>query len=118
MTQVEHIQAEIESLSQEDFIRLREWFSEKDWSLWDKQLETDIAEEKLDFLIKEAMEAKYQGELQDLFDCLALRNRTKCNASSCISGGKLPISSRISCVILFTMFTSFLFHYFISPGQR
>jgi len=38
MTQVEQIQAEIEALPQEDFIRLREWFAEKDWWLWDKQL--------------------------------------------------------------------------------
>ena len=43
MTQVKHIQAEIESLSQEDFIRLREWFAEKYWSLWDKQLEMGIS---------------------------------------------------------------------------
>jgi len=38
MTQVEQIQAEIEALPQEDFVRLREWFAEKNWSLWDKQL--------------------------------------------------------------------------------
>ena len=66
MTQVEHIQAEIEALSQEDFRRLREWFAEKDWLLWDKQLEADIAEVKLDFLLEEAMAAKSQGKLQDL----------------------------------------------------
>ncbi len=29
MTQVEQIQAEIEALPREDFIRLREWFAEK-----------------------------------------------------------------------------------------
>ena len=66
MTTVEHIQAEIEALSQEDFLRLREWFAEKDWLLWDKQIETDIAEGKLDFLVEEAMTAKSQGSLQDL----------------------------------------------------
>ena len=66
MTQVEHIQSEIEALSQEDFVRLREWFAEKDWLLWDKQLEVDIADGKLDFLLEEAMTAKSQGQLQDL----------------------------------------------------
>ncbi len=66
MTTVEHIQAEIEALSQEDFLRLREWFAEKDWLLWDKQIETDIAEGKLDFLVEEAMTAKSQGTLKDL----------------------------------------------------
>ncbi len=33
MTRVEQIQSEIEALSQEEFIRLREWFAEKDWLL-------------------------------------------------------------------------------------
>ena len=66
MTQVERIQAEIEALSQEDFVRLREWFAEIDWLLWDKQLEVDIADGKLDFLLEEAMTAKSQGKLKDL----------------------------------------------------
>ncbi len=66
MKQVEQIQAEIEALSQEDFVRLREWFAEKDWLLWEKQLEVDIADGKLDFLLEEAMAAKSQGKLKDL----------------------------------------------------
>ncbi|NEO76742.1 hypothetical protein [Moorena sp. SIO4G3] len=66
MTKVEQIQAEIEALSKEDFVRLREWFAERDWLLWDKQLEADIADGKLDFLIEEAMTAKSEGKLQDL----------------------------------------------------
>lgn len=66
MPNVEKIQAEIEALSQEDFVRLREWFADKDWLLWDKQLEADIAKGKLDFLLEEAMTAKSQEKLQDL----------------------------------------------------
>ena len=66
MTQVEQIQSEIEALSQEDFVRLREWFAEKDWLLWDEQLKVDIVDGKLDFLFEEAMTAKSQGQLQDL----------------------------------------------------
>ncbi|NET61034.1 MAG: hypothetical protein F6K47_34385 [Symploca sp. SIO2E6] len=66
MTQVEHIQAEIEALSPEDLVRLRKWFADKDWQSWDQQLEVDIAEGKLDFLRSEAMAAKRQGKLQDL----------------------------------------------------
>ena len=61
MKQIEKIQTEIESLSQEDFVRLRTWFAEKDWQLWDVQLEADISEGKLDFLLEEAMQAKNQG---------------------------------------------------------
>lgn len=66
MPNVEEIQAEIEALSQEDFVRLRAWFAQKDWLLWDKQLEADIAKGKLDFLLEEAMSAKSQEKLQDL----------------------------------------------------
>jgi hypothetical protein len=66
MKLIEKIQSEIESLPQEDFQQLRTWFAEKDWSLWDKQLETDVADGKLDFLLEEAMAAKSQGTLQDL----------------------------------------------------
>ena len=65
MTDVKQIQAEIEALSQEDFKRLREWFAEKDWLLWDNQLEADIAKGKLNFLFEEAMIATSQGKLQD-----------------------------------------------------
>lgn len=66
MMQVEQIQAEIEALPRKDFEKLREWFAEKDWLLWDQQLEADIADGKLDFLLEEAMVAKSQGKLQDL----------------------------------------------------
>lgn len=66
MTQIEAIQAEIKSLSQEDFARLREWISERDWHNWDQQIERDSAAGKLDFLLKEAHAAKLQGKLRDL----------------------------------------------------
>jgi hypothetical protein len=63
---VEHIQARIEALSEEDFTRLRKWFAQKDWQRWDEQLEADIEAGKLDFLLEEAKVAKSQGKLQDL----------------------------------------------------
>jgi hypothetical protein len=66
MAQVEHIKAEIEALSEEDFARLRKWFVEKDWQRWDEQLEADVAAGKLDVLLEEAKAAKAQGKLQDL----------------------------------------------------
>jgi hypothetical protein len=66
MTQVELIQKEIEALSSNDFARLREWFVEQDWRLWDQQLEGDVAAGKLEFLRDEAMRAKANGELRDL----------------------------------------------------
>lgn len=66
MAQIEHIQAEIEALSEEDFARLRKWFAERDWQRWDEQLEADVAAGKLDVLLEEAKAAKAQGNLRDL----------------------------------------------------
>jgi hypothetical protein len=66
MSQIEHIKAEIEALSEEDLARLRKWFAEKDWQRWDEQLETDVAAGKLDVLLEEAKAAKTQGKLKDL----------------------------------------------------
>lgn len=66
MTQIEAIQAEIESLSHEDFVRLREWIAERDWQDWDRQIERDSAAGKLDLLRGEAEAAKLHGELRDL----------------------------------------------------
>jgi hypothetical protein len=66
MTQVEAIQAEIESLSSEEFARLREWIAERDWQNWERQIERDSAAGKLDFLQEEVQAAKQQGQLLDL----------------------------------------------------
>lgn len=66
MTQIEAIQAEIESLSREDFARLREWIVERDWQIWDRRIERDSAAGKLDFLRQEVEAAKQQGELGEL----------------------------------------------------
>ena len=66
MTPIEAIQAEIEALSCEDFTRLREWMAERDWQRWDKQIERDASEGKLDFLRREAETAKEKGELREL----------------------------------------------------
>jgi hypothetical protein len=66
MSKLEKIQAAIESLSEEEYSRLREWFSEKDWEQWDKEIEVDSQSGKLDFLVKEALEEKSKGRLKDL----------------------------------------------------
>ena len=66
MIQVEQLQRAIEALPDRDFSRLRRWFAEQDWRRWDKQLETNVAAGKLDFLLEEALSAKEQGNLKDL----------------------------------------------------
>ncbi|MDQ2694920.1 MAG: hypothetical protein M3Z21_05990 [Pseudomonadota bacterium] len=66
MSRVEEIQSAIEALSPEEYGRLRQWLSGKDWEQWDKQIADDAQAGKLDFLIKEALEEKAQGRLKEL----------------------------------------------------
>ena len=54
MSTVEEIKSAISSLSKEDYIHLRKWFSEKDWEQWDEEIKRDSSSGELDFLIKEA----------------------------------------------------------------
>ncbi len=66
MSKVEEILSSIESLSREEFTRLREWFYERDWERWDRQIEGDSESGKLDFLVKEALAEKADGKLKGL----------------------------------------------------
>jgi len=63
---LEEIQVAIESLPYEEYIRLRQWFSERDWEKWDRQIEADSESGKLDFLIEEALNEKAKGTLKEL----------------------------------------------------
>lgn len=64
MSTVEEIEAAIASLPKEEYARLRDWFSERDWEKWDQQIEADSKSGKLDFLLKEALEEKTGGNLK------------------------------------------------------
>jgi len=66
MSKVERIQTEIESLSDEEYSKLRQWFSERDWEKWDREIEEDSRSGKLDFLIKEVLDEKSKGNLKEL----------------------------------------------------
>ena len=66
MSTVEQILRSIETLSEEEYTRLRKWFSERDWEKWDKQIEVDSESRKLDFLVKEACDEKAKGKLRKL----------------------------------------------------
>lgn len=63
MAKVEEIKRAIETLSDEEHSLIAEWFLEREWKKWDKQIEEDVAQGKLDFLIEEAQEEKEKGEL-------------------------------------------------------
>ena len=66
MSKIQEIEAAIESLSEEEYVRFRRWFSERDWKKWDRQIETDSESGKLDFLIKEVLDEKKKGNLRKL----------------------------------------------------
>lgn len=66
MSKVEAIKEAIESLPDEEYSQIRQWFTEKDWRKWDSQIEADAASGNLDFLVREALEEKIKGRLKDL----------------------------------------------------
>jgi hypothetical protein len=66
MSKVEEIKQAIDTLPEEEYIQLRQWFSEKDWQKWDQQIAVDSESGKLDFLLKEALEAKSKNKLREL----------------------------------------------------
>jgi hypothetical protein len=66
MTKVEELERAVTSLTAEEYREFRQWFLERDWAQWDQQIEEDARAGKLDFLIREALEAKQQGKLQEL----------------------------------------------------
>ena len=63
---IEDVQQAIQNLTSVDYTRLRSWFNELDSEEWDRQIEADSADGKLDSLIVEAEEAKQQGTLKAL----------------------------------------------------
>lgn len=66
MSPVEKIKAEIEALSQDEYLRLRRWFSDRDWQKWDRKIQLDSEKGKLDFLVREARDENAKGTLRDL----------------------------------------------------
>lgn len=66
MADLERIEGEISSLSKEELAQFRAWFQEYDWQEWDRQLERDIAEGKLDSLAEEALRDHESGHTKPL----------------------------------------------------
>jgi hypothetical protein len=66
MSKIDEIKAEIERLPSEQFAEIFRWLSEKDWERWDKEIEADSKTGRLDFLAREAHDAKVKRNLKDL----------------------------------------------------
>lgn len=66
MTKLQLIQAEIESLTSDEFLYLRNWINKLDDQQWEKQIEEDSIAGKLDFLIEEVLFEKSKNQLREL----------------------------------------------------
>ncbi len=66
MITADKIKEAITSLHENEYIRLRKWFSENDWKKWDEKIRQDSEEGKLDFLIEEVLREKNKGTLRNL----------------------------------------------------
>ena len=66
MSNLKQIETAILSLPPNDFEKLRSWFFELDHQRWDKQLEDDIANGKLEALAQEAIAEFQAGHCREL----------------------------------------------------
>jgi hypothetical protein len=46
MTRIKALEEAIEALPEDEYVRLRQWFAEKDWLNWDSQIKKDSAQGK------------------------------------------------------------------------
>lgn len=66
VSNLEKLEREIRSLSEEELARFRAWFEEFDWNMWDRQLEKDVSEGKLDSLAEAALSDHEAGRTNPL----------------------------------------------------
>jgi len=66
MAKLEELERVIDGLTEDDYRHFRRWFMERDWERWDREIEADSKAGKLDFLAKEALEAKKGKKLRSL----------------------------------------------------
>ncbi len=66
MKSIEEIQTEIKALPHQEYMKLVQWFTERDWQSWDSELQRDSQAGNLDFLIEEAMTQKNNNSLREM----------------------------------------------------
>jgi hypothetical protein len=66
MAKLDELKREIEQLPTEQVSELFRWLSEKDRERWDNEIEADSQSGELDFLLREARDAKSKGKLKEL----------------------------------------------------
>jgi hypothetical protein len=66
MFTVHELETAVKALPQDEYAEFRRWFLQSDWEDWDREIEDDAAAGRLDFLRREALDAKRRGTLRNL----------------------------------------------------
>jgi hypothetical protein len=66
MNKIEKIEREIREFSPGELAAFRKWFHDFDAEVWDRQLEKDMQEGKLDALAETALKALECGECSEI----------------------------------------------------
>jgi hypothetical protein len=66
MGKVEKIEQDVRALSPEELAEFRAWFLEYDWAAWDRQLEGDVQNGRLDNLAEKALRDHAAGKTTPL----------------------------------------------------
>jgi hypothetical protein len=66
MSRVQELEQAVIALPRVDYEEFRRWFLDQDWRQWDQEIEDDSKAGRLDFLVREAAEAKSQKRLRNL----------------------------------------------------
>jgi hypothetical protein len=66
MSKVENIEQEVRDLTPSELAAFRRWFLEFDAQVWDRQIEEDLREGKLDKLADEALVSHRAGKSKEI----------------------------------------------------
>jgi len=66
MTKVQKLEKEINELNQSELEKFRNWFRNYDSNAWDRQIESDLKDDKLKKLAEEALEEYNTGDSKEL----------------------------------------------------
>ncbi len=62
MGKVEKLEQDVQALSPDELAEFRAWFLEYDWAAWDRQLEQDVKNGRLDDLADRALRDHSAGK--------------------------------------------------------
>lgn len=66
MTKLEAIEEQIQALTPEELVQLREWLLEREAEQWDRELERDAASGKLDELFEKSFSDHRAGKSREI----------------------------------------------------